>query len=91
MKLIMQSAVLAAALTLAACGGGGSEANGTATENLALDNAMASDPTAMNGAVGVDVNAMMDANASANASDTANAVAADMNTNDPDTNLANGM
>lgn len=77
--------VAGAALTLSACGGGNSEQNEVdtlAVDNLVVDNAagMTGDMNAM------DMNAMsgMDAN-------TANAMAVDMNTNAPDTNLANGM
>ena len=95
MKYLIQGAALAAALTLAACGGGNSEANQTATENLATENAMTMDANAM-GMNGMDANMTMDANAMvangvAPDTNTANAMANDMKTNDPDTNLANGM
>ena len=88
MKPIMHTAALAAALTLAACGGGdNNQANMAAGENVAMDNMSASDPAAMNA---VDANMTMDANMAMDAN-TQNAMMNDANTNDPDTNLANGM
>ncbi len=92
MKLIIKGAALAAALTLTACGGG-NEANEAAADNaMTTDHSMAMDPAMMNG---MDANATMDANAmGGNATmdaNTQNAMMNDMNTNDPDTNLANGM
>ena len=94
MKFLMHSAALAAALTLAACGGGESQTNDTAAgENAAMDNMMATDPAMMNGTM--DANAMMDANMmGGNATmdaNTHNAMMKDATTNDADTNLANGM
>jgi hypothetical protein len=90
MKLFMQTAALAAALTLAACGGGGeSQSNQMAGDNAAMDNLAVSDPAAMN-ATGVDANMAMDANMAVDAN-TQNAMMNDLQTNDPDTNLANGM
>jgi hypothetical protein len=93
MKPIMHTAALAAALTLAACGGGGDQANVAAGDNLAMDNMSATDPAAMNA---VDANMMMDANMTTDANmavdaNTQNAMMNDLKTNDPDTNLANGM
>jgi hypothetical protein len=81
-----------AALTLSACGGG---------EQSETNNAVAVDANAM----GVDANMMaadnmmMDQNATMNGATgnmavdpaTQNMMMNDMNTNDPDTNLANGM
>ncbi len=96
MKLLMQIAALAATSTLAACGGGDTQANQTAAENGMMDNGMATDAAAMNATGGMDANAMMgangmmDANATMDAN-THNAMMNDMKTNDPDTNLANGM
>ncbi len=86
--------VSAAALTLAACGGGGntsSEANMSASNDLMMDQNMAMDPTMMNGSGNMAMDPMM--NGAANGLDpaTQNMVQQDMNTNDPDTNLANGM
>ena len=78
--------VAGAALALSACSGGTTEQNEVDTlagDNLVVDNSAAGMTGDMNA---LDANAMggLDAN-------TANAVATDMNTNDPDTNLANGM
>ncbi len=85
----MRSILLVAGsmLALSACGSN-NEANQTdlAVNNLVVgDVTSANDTMMMNG----DMNAM-DMNAM-NGSDTANAMATDMNTNDADTNLANGM
>jgi hypothetical protein len=84
-----------AVLTLSACGGGGegeaNSANGMAADSnmMATDNMMAGD------------NMMMDQNAAMNGATmngnmtvdpaTQNMMQQDMNTNAPDTNLANGM
>lgn len=79
--------VAGAALTLSACGGGGeSEANELAVENLTVENLVVNDPAAMD----ANMSANLDANVTMN-SDTANAVANDLTTNTPDANLANGM
>jgi uridylate kinase len=77
----------AAALTLTACGGGESaeennammaeDANMMATDNMMID-ANAMNGTAMDGNMAVDPA-------------TQNMIEQDMNTNTPDTNLANGM
>lgn len=91
MKPFMQTAALAAALTLTACGGGGeNQANQMAGENAAMDNFSAGDPAAMNATGAIDANAAMDANMAMDAN-TQNAMMNDLKTNDPDTNLANGM
>ena len=84
----MRSIILIAGsmLALAACGSNNEESNTLAVNNLVVEDlSNGSDTMTMNG----DMNAM-DMNAM-NGSDTANAMATDMNTNDPDTNLANGM
>jgi hypothetical protein len=99
MKLFMQGAAFAAALTLAACGGGETQSNEAAADNAMLDNMMTNDAAAMNGMdanMAMDANMTMDANGAmgANAtmdSNTHNAMMKDATTNDPDTNLANGM
>jgi hypothetical protein len=75
-----------AALALTACGGNNNAAdnaamNDPAMNSMAVDNSMTADP-AMNGG--------MDGNMATNAT-TENMMMNDMNTNDPDTNLANGM
>jgi hypothetical protein len=98
----MRNLLLAAgaALTLAACGGGETQSNEMAADNAMSDNMMmTNDAAAMNG---MDANMMMDANGTmgangtmdANATmdaNTHNAMMKDATTNDPDTNLANGM
>ena len=84
----MRSIILIAGsmLALSASGSNNEEANTLAVNNLVVEDlSNGSDTMTMNG----DMNAM-DMNAM-NGSDTANAMATDMNTNDPDTNLANGM
>lgn len=85
----MRALLLAAgaALTLSACGGGETTEANTA-------NALEADAN-----MSMDANMAMDPNMSMNATDanmaidpaTQNMIANDMNTNDPDTNLANGM
>lgn len=88
----MRALILAAgaALTLAACGGGNeaanSEANAMAMDNMAMDANMTMDANMMDMNMGG-----MDANMSTNGAMEANMMAQDMNTNAPDTNLANGM
>ncbi len=81
-------ALAAVALALSACGSNNSasqEANALATDNMMVDDNMMLDANAsMNAAGG------MDANASTNSS-TENMMAKDAVTNDPDTNLANGL
>jgi hypothetical protein len=81
-------ALAALALALSACGGDNKapdEANALGADNMMLDeNLMLDSNVAMNGVGG------LDGNASANAS-TQNLMATDANTNDPDTNLANGL
>ena len=77
--------VAGAALSLAACGGGAeSEAandmNALGADNMALD---------QNGMMANNMGGM-DANAATNAS-TENMMMNDLTTNNPDTNLANGM
>jgi hypothetical protein len=73
--------VAGAALSLAACGGNRDEA-GNADANLMVADNMATMDANMGG---------MDANMTTNGATEANMMAQDMNTNAPDTNLANGM
>ena len=86
-------ALAAVALALSACGSGESGtsadgANALTTDNLMMDDNLMLDANAsMNGMGGA---GGMDANASTNAS-TENMMMKDATTNDPDTNLANGM
>ena len=71
--------VAGAALTLSACGGKADheDANVIDANAVIVDNSMDAN---------MDMNAMMDANMAMD-----NAAAVDMNTNDADTNTANGM
>ena len=76
------------ALAVTACGGNDSsqanEANAMIEDNLMLDqNAMMADPT-LNAMTNMDANMAADAN-------TQNLMVQDATTNDPDTNLANGL
>lgn len=87
--------VIGGALALAACGSGGdtqaSEANMAASDNMMVDQNMAMDPM-MNGANGMAMDPMM--NGMTNGAidpATQNLIEQDMNTNSPDTNLANGL
>jgi hypothetical protein len=81
--------VLGGALALAACSSGGGQ-------NNSADVNAAGDPNAQNMAVTEDNAALangaggMDMNTSTNAA-TENAMAKDLNTNDKETNLSNGM
>ena len=83
-------ALAGVALALSACGSGGDEtaandSNAILADNLLMDDNLMLDPNlSINGATG------LDADASANAS-TVNMMAKDAATNDPDTNLANGL
>ena len=80
--------ILGALAALAACGGGETESDAVNTgveANLVVDDNLAMDP-----AMNMDANAALDGNAAADSA-TANAMAKDLNTNDADTNLANGM
>ena len=85
----MRASILAfaAVLALSACGKGNDQANAdlNATDPNAANMMMTDDNAAMaNGAGGMDMNTATNAA-------TENAMAKDLNTNDKDTNLANGM
>ena len=86
MNITAKLATAFAFAALAACGGGGDEANSDA--NMVDMNAGMTDMNA------TDMNAM-DANMTMNAADgmnaTENAMVNDLTTNSPDANLANGM
>jgi hypothetical protein len=91
--------VASAALAVTACGGGGesqsSEANMTADnmamdQNMAMDANMAMDP-AMNGTGNMAMDPMMNGTTNNVDPATQNMMQKDMNTNSPDTNLANGL
>jgi hypothetical protein len=90
--------VVGAALALSACGGGGSETQSgeanMATDNMMMEGNMAMDPM-MNGSANMGMDPMMNGtmNGTMNGVDpaTQNMIQQDMNTNSPDTNLANGM
>jgi hypothetical protein len=79
---------IGAALTLCACNGSGNNQNNAdlnATDPNAANMMMTDENAAMaNGAGGMDMNTATNAT-------TENAMAKDLNTNDKDTNLANGM
>ncbi len=86
--------VAGAALTLSACGGNRDEAMNSDANLMVADNMATMDANMM----GTDANMMMDgnmggmdANMATNGATEANMMAQDMNTNAPDTNLANGM
>lgn len=81
----------AAALALTACGSGGgdtaaNDSNALGTDNLLMDENLMLDPNAsINGtSTAVDANGSLDSN-------TQNLMEKDAATNDPDTNLANGL
>lgn len=81
--------IAGAGLALSACSGGNNDA-ANETDTLAVNNLIVDDGSAnmmMNG----DMNAMTGGDMNAVDSDTQNAMKADLNTNDPDTNLANGI
>ena len=77
--------VAGAALTVSACGGG-TETETNEVDTLAVDNLVvdANSMDAMNSTGNMDANLMADPA-------TQNMVANDISTNDPDTNLANGL
>jgi hypothetical protein len=82
MRMILLAGV---ALTLSACGGTVNEANTAATDNLTVDgNMMMGEGATMNDMGGMDANSALDAN-------TQNLMMQDATTNDPDTNLSNGI
>ena len=87
----MRTIALAAtmALALSACGGTsdstGNEANALGTDNMLMDENLMMDPNASAGGA-----MPVDANNSADPA-TQNMMAKDARTNDPDTNLANGL
>jgi hypothetical protein len=85
--------VAGAALTLSACGGNRDEAMNSDANLMVADNMATMDANMM----GTDPNMMagnmdgMDGNMTTNGATEANMMAQDMNTNAPDTNIANGM
>ena len=91
--------VAGAALSLSACGGNSqtNEANTMATDNMMMDQNMMADQNMMMDSnmsnMGMDSNMSggMDANMATNAATESNMMAQDRNTNDPDSNIANGM
>lgn len=87
MRAIVLSLGLGAALALGACGKNNDQANAdlNATDPNAANMMMTDENSAMaNGAGGMDMNTATNAA-------TENAMQKDLNTNDKDTNLANGM
>jgi hypothetical protein len=84
--------VAGAALSLAACGSNRAETENADANLMVADNMATMDANMM----GMDANMSgnmggADANMMTNGTTEANMMANDMNTNDPDTNLANGM
>jgi hypothetical protein len=82
-------ALASLALALSACGGGGDatgdEANALSADNMMMDENLMMDPNlSANGTMS------LDSNGAANSA-TQNLMAKDARTNDPDTNLANGL
>ena len=84
--------VIGAALALGACGGGDTRSD---EANMAADNMMIDQNMAMDPMMNADANMAMDPmmNGTTNSLDpaTQNMIEQDMNTNDADTNLANGL
>jgi hypothetical protein len=76
-----------AALALSACGNNNESSD---ANTLTADNVLVDDSATANAMLEGDLNAVSGANGAMDAN-TANAVAQDLNTNDPDTNLANGL
>ena len=86
--------IVSAALALSACGGSrdseaADEANMAASDNMMMDQNMAMDPM-MNGNMAMDPMMNGTANGAVDPA-TQNLMQQDMNTNSPDTNLANGL
>ena len=79
--------VAGAALAVSACSGGG-QSEGNEVDTLAVNNLIVDENTAAGMNMGGEMN--MDMNATGDAA-TQNMMMNDMTTNDPDTNLANGM
>jgi hypothetical protein len=91
---------IGAALALSACGGSGGENTTTSDANLAASGNMAMDPMMNGGNMAMDpmmnggnmaTDPMMNGTANTLDPATQNMIKQDMNTNSPDTNLANGM
>ena len=85
--------IAGAALTLSACGGGGNEGEGNTlvANNLVVDGNADADAAAN---LDANLDANLGASATGNAAvdaNTQNAMAKDLTTNEPDTNLANGL
>jgi hypothetical protein len=99
--------IVGAALSLSACGGGAetqnNTANMTASDNMMMDQNMAMDPMmngtgnmamdpTMNGTGNMAMDPMMNGTTNGAVDPaTQNMMQKDMKTNDPDTNLANGL
>ena len=87
--------VVGAAMMLSACGGGGdtqpNEGDTSGSDNMMMDQNMATDPM-MNGTANMAMDPMMNGAANGTVDPAAqNMIQKDMNTNAPDTNLANGL
>ena len=83
-------ALAAVALALSACGSGESGASADEANALTADNMMMGDNPMLDANASMNATGGMDANASTNAA-TENLMMKDAATNDPDTNLANGL
>jgi hypothetical protein len=89
--------VAGAALSLTACGGNSETANSEAnmaSDNMMMDQNMSMDANmtgGMSGNMDANMTGGMDGNMATNMATENNMMAQDMNTNAPDTNLANGM
>ena len=83
--------IIGATLALCACGGEreAEDAN-LAADNMMMDQNLALDPM-MNADANMAADPMMNGTTNALDPATQNMIQQDMNTNDPDTNLANGM
>jgi hypothetical protein len=84
-----------AALALSACSGGGNsteanQANALSTDNMMMDQNLLMDQNMMDQNMSANAAAGMGANGAADAN-TQNMMRQDAATNDPDTNLANGL
>jgi hypothetical protein len=81
------AAMAGLALALSACGSGdtaANEANALTADNMLMDENLMMDPNASVNGTALDANASVDAG-------TRNLMEKDARTNDPDTNLANGL
>ena len=92
MRMIL---LVGAALAVSACGGGNeteaNEANALVSDNMMSDPNLMMDPNMMATDPNMSANGMTMGGATGMDANTQNMMAQDMNTNSPDTNLANGL